>query len=334
MVKRGFLLTVATVFACFSIVCSQERTPISFKAIVFDKVFDGTDTVSVRAVDFFEYGQEDKLVGLSSTPFDSVHNPHGDYEILGVRFNSANVNEATEVSVTLRLRETTSARRFELVTPTLSFPKKISPAKAYIQISVENIIVGETPKTVIDTMNLIDSKNTWKNSLWIENNIDWRFAQMNMEQDISLPRPDNEADPIPAWRSALPTTEGTYWVEAIFKGNDNYLADTSKIVVFNISRFVDNNNLQPVALQNISTQNAVLGFAGIKNGEINLSLQAGFYTIEIYNLQGRLIARRDLSAGNGINATGLRVSDLARGMLILNVRQAGTSVLQHKMIVK
>jgi len=159
---------------------------------------------------------------------------------------------------------------------------------------------------------------------------------MNMEPDTSkhIYGDPNEAPPIPAWRSALPTTEGTYWVEAIFKGNDNYLADTSKFVVFNISRFVDNNNLQPVALQNISTQNTVLGFAGIKNGEINLSLQAGFYTIEIYNLQGRLIARRDLSAGNGINATGLRISDLARGMLILNVRQAGTSVLQHKMIVK
>ena len=90
----------------------------------------------------------------------------------------------------------------------------------------------------------------------------------------------------------------------------------------------------PTPINSSSVKTPNFGFAGIINGEINLSLTANSYTIEVYNLQGRLIARRELTARDGINATGLRITDLSRGMLILNVKQAGSSVLQHKMIVK
>ena len=75
-------------------------------------------------------------------------------------------------------------------------------------------------------------------------------------------------------------------------------------------------------------------FAGIKNGQINLRLQAGNYTAELYNLQGRLIGSADISATNGINATGLRADNLSRGVFILNVKQAGNSVLRHKISVR
>ena len=75
-------------------------------------------------------------------------------------------------------------------------------------------------------------------------------------------------------------------------------------------------------------------FAGIKNGQINLRLQAGNYTAELYNLQGRLIGKTEINATNGINATGLRTDNLSRGVFILNVKQAGNSVLRQKISIK
>ena len=81
-------------------------------------------------------------------------------------------------------------------------------------------------------------------------------------------------------------------------------------------------------------QTAPFSFAGIRNGQINLHLQAGTYTIELYNLQGRLVSRTNLTATTGINATGLRTDNLSRGVFILNVKQAGNSVLRHKISVK
>jgi hypothetical protein len=75
-------------------------------------------------------------------------------------------------------------------------------------------------------------------------------------------------------------------------------------------------------------------FAGIKNGQINLNLKAGAYTAQLYNLQGRLIKSVDIAAINGTNATGLRTDNLSKGILILNVKQAGVSVLKQKITVK
>jgi len=79
---------------------------------------------------------------------------------------------------------------------------------------------------------------------------------------------------------------------------------------------------------------APFAFAGISNGQINLRLQAGNYTAELYNLQGRLIGKTEINATNGINATGLRTDNLSRGVFILNVKQAGNSVLRQKISIK
>ena len=75
-------------------------------------------------------------------------------------------------------------------------------------------------------------------------------------------------------------------------------------------------------------------FAGIRNGQINLRLQAGNYTVELYNLQGRLVNKVEINAINGINATGLKIDNLSKGIFILNVKQAGYSVLQNKIVVR
>ena len=84
----------------------------------------------------------------------------------------------------------------------------------------------------------------------------------------------------------------------------------------------------------ISRKSPNFAFAGINNGQINIRLQAGNYTAELYNLQGRLIGKTEINATNGINATGLRTDNLSRGVFILNVKQAGNSVLRHKISVR
>jgi len=79
---------------------------------------------------------------------------------------------------------------------------------------------------------------------------------------------------------------------------------------------------------------ASIGFAGIKNGQINLNLKSGTYTAQLYNLQGRLIKSIDITATNGINATSIKTNNLSKGIFILNVKQAGVSVLKQKITVK
>ncbi|MCL1945531.1 MAG: T9SS type A sorting domain-containing protein [Chitinivibrionia bacterium] len=79
---------------------------------------------------------------------------------------------------------------------------------------------------------------------------------------------------------------------------------------------------------------AAVAFAGIQNGQIALNLQKGNYTAELYNLQGRLISRTEITAINGVNASGLKTNNLAKGMLILNVKQAGKMMLNQKIMVK
>lgn len=79
---------------------------------------------------------------------------------------------------------------------------------------------------------------------------------------------------------------------------------------------------------------STISFAGIKNGQINLQLNAGNYLVELYNLKGRLIKRVDINAKNGINATGLKTGKLSKGVFVLNVKQNGVSVLNNKITVK
>jgi hypothetical protein len=83
----------------------------------------------------------------------------------------------------------------------------------------------------------------------------------------------------------------------------------------------------------IAKQNPA-SFAGIRNGHIALNLKAGNYTAELYNLQGRLVARDNINAVNGVNSTSLRTDNLSKGLFILNVKQAGKVMLNNKIMVK
>ncbi|MDR0304680.1 MAG: hypothetical protein LBH98_07955 [Chitinispirillales bacterium] len=79
---------------------------------------------------------------------------------------------------------------------------------------------------------------------------------------------------------------------------------------------------------------AAVSFVGIQNGQIALNLKAGNYTAELYNLQGRMVGKQNITAINGVNATGLRTDNLAKGMFILNVKQSGELLLNSKIMLK
>jgi hypothetical protein len=95
------------------------------------------------------------------------------------------------------------------------------------------------------------------------------------------------------------------------------------------------NILKPTGVQNVATKTVRMTFAGIRNGQIALNLSAGNYVAELYNVQGRLIGRANVNALDGVNVTTLKTTNLGKGIMILNVKDAkGASVLQHKLMLK
>jgi hypothetical protein len=93
---------------------------------------------------------------------------------------------------------------------------------------------------------------------------------------------------------------------------------------------------QPGSITRVAQRRATaVAFTGIQNGQINLRLSTGNYTVQLFNVQGRMISSVNVNAVNGVNATGLRTDHLARGMFILQVRDArGVQVLQHKLMLR
>jgi Leucine-rich repeat (LRR) protein len=119
----------------------------------------------------------------------------------------------------------------------------------------------------------------------------------------------------------------------------NYFTSIDKIVgpgvSSNLYDFIFDPQNDPSPIRNTAAKkNVSISFAGIRNGQITLNLKAGNYVVELYNLQGRLISKTDINAVNGINFVNLSATKLSKGMLVLNVKQAGVSVLCHKVRIK
>ncbi|MCL1945532.1 MAG: T9SS type A sorting domain-containing protein [Chitinivibrionia bacterium] len=100
--------------------------------------------------------------------------------------------------------------------------------------------------------------------------------------------------------------------------------------------FSFDSNCQPnTSISKTANKVNAFAFTGIQNGQINLRLTAGNYTANLYNMQGRLVSTANINAVNGVNATGLRTDNLAKGIFVLNVKDAkGAAVLQHKLMLK
>jgi hypothetical protein len=128
-------------------------------------------------------------------------------------------------------------------------------------------------------------------------------------------------------------SDGTVWSVNVnpFRGAATIIPDG------NWQGVTESQDAQGVSIKADAKTNAkqnAISFVGIRNGQIALNLQSGNYTAELYNVQGRLISKVDFNAVNGVNATGLRTDNLAKGMLILNVKQAGKMMLNQKIMVK
>ena len=92
---------------------------------------------------------------------------------------------------------------------------------------------------------------------------------------------------------------------------------------------------KPTGVRNVATKTVRMTFAGIRNGQIALNLSAGNYVAELYNVQGRLIGSANVNALDGVNVTTLKTTNLGKGIMILNVKDAkGAAVIQHKLMLK
>jgi len=65
-----------------------------------------------------------------------------------------------------------------------------------------------------------------------------------------------------------------------------------------------------------------------------LRLAQGNYTVQLFNVQGRVIGSSKISATDGVNMTGIRTDNLGRGIFVLQVKNAqGAQVLQHRLML-
>jgi len=121
----------------------------------------------------------------------------------------------------------------------------------------------------------------------------------------------------------------------------NYFLSKNDIIGLNALNIGDNFTfgeqndpaMLPTSIGKLALTNKTVSifFARIKNGEINL--KAGNYTAELYNLQGRLVCKAEIGAIDGLNATGIKTNNLSKGVFVLNVKQAGASVLKQSVRV-
>ncbi len=90
-----------------------------------------------------------------------------------------------------------------------------------------------------------------------------------------------------------------------------------------------------VSIPTAATKANAIAFKGFNpNGQIALSLPAGTYTAELYNVSGRQIASTSVVGTNGIVTTGLNTSNIGSGVFFLNVKSNGASVMQQKLMIK
>lgn len=117
-------------------------------------------------------------------------------------------------------------------------------------------------------------------------------------------------------------TEGKAWSISI-----NPYEDNGEITLYP--------NVDPTSLsKDLLTNGKSVAFAGIQNGKISLNLPVGKYSADIFSVTGRKIASRNIEGAGRVASTALSTADLGAGMFIINVRQAGATLLNQKFLVK
>jgi len=93
-------------------------------------------------------------------------------------------------------------------------------------------------------------------------------------------------------------------------------------------------NETAIADKNTMVKSAGFKYAGIRDGQVSLSLPVGNYTAEIFGVNGRKVASTTVTGTNSIVRTNLNTRDLGAGMFFLNVKTNGASVMQQKLMIK
>jgi len=309
MFKKQSLILCA-VLLIFSTTYSQ--TQVIFEPEVAEKTFDASPAGSLSSIVFkrlLPTTDPDKdydtstIVGWEefSEPGVPWH-----YLILGVEFDSHNAGEQyATVSVVLN-PGTTSV--FALEETSVRVMSKINRAPGYIEITCENISVGELPNPVIVRANNLSGEDL-NNPDWIAQNVVFHYAQVNHDQFNP-----NDPNPQLAWRAQAPSTEGRYVVRAILDQTANFEKDTSASIPFDISvgsTSIRGNNPKTATNGLWVIQNPVVGekakfWVELPNGEkatdahVVIVDALGNSIVDIYNaFRGEELIEWDLTNRNG-----------------------------------
>ncbi len=92
----------------------------------------------------------------------------------------------------------------------------------------------------------------------------------------------------------------------------------------------------PVTIGNTNKlHNRAVSLRGISNGKLHLDLPSGeLFTATIFSVNGRKISTVTLVGESGVSTSSLSTANLGSGMFILNIEQAGSSILKQKFTVK
>lgn len=118
-------------------------------------------------------------------------------------------------------------------------------------------------------------------------------------------------------------SEGKAWSISI-----NPYSDNGKVTL------LPNEEHKPTAIKGALSRQNIASFAGIENGKVQLKLPVGSYRANIYSVSGRMVKSASIDGTGVVSSTALSTDDLGSGLFLLNVQQAGASVLKRKFIVK
>jgi beta-glucanase (GH16 family) len=181
-------------------------------------------------------------------------------------------------------------------------------------------------------------------AVWEEGSIKWYvdgncFFVVKNDQWHSTAAPQNQYAPFDTPFYIIMNLAVGGWFDSGINPNTDILPQNFPVTMLvdyvRVYKEADDNGggVNMRELQKLKGKNGA-AFAGIRNQEINLNLKAGNYSVELYNLQGRLVSSVNIDAVSGINSTGLKTDKLSKGMFILNVKQGNSAVLLRKIMVK
>jgi hypothetical protein len=245
--RRSLILSVVSLFLLFATTYSQ--TQVIFEPVVKEKTFDASLAGDIDSIVFKRLSATEGWIVIEDLEIRTLPGVRWHYDVLDVIFDNHEAGEQY-VTVTVVLNSGTLPG-FELVEESVRVKSRINRAPGYIEITCENIFVGELPNpVVVRANNLTDEELT---PAWIAENVVFHYAQVNHDQY-------NPDDPNPqlAWRAQAPSSDGRYLVRAVLDSTRNFEGHTSAAIPFSISA-------APTAIRGNDLKTATNGLWVIQN---------------------------------------------------------------------